>query len=363
MSQGNDQEKTEQATPKRLQNAREKGNVAQSKEVTSSLVLLASLGVLFFSGPWMFQSILMLMREGLQQIGTVHHLQNSSVQGLMFSIFEHIFRILFPLMLAVVIAGIAGNIIQIGFLFTLKPFSPDLSKFDPIKGMKKFLSLKSLVELVKSLIKIAFVAGISFLMVKDELAKIPLLMRMGIGEIFSFIGTVSFRICLYTCLALIILAILDYTYQRWQYQKNLMMSKQEIKDELKQGEGDPAVKGRIKSIQRETARKRMMEKIPDADVVITNPTSLAIALRYNMAHDSAPRVIAKGAGFIAEKIKKIAQQNGIPIVENKPLARTIYKLVDIDGFIPFNLYRAVAEILAYVYKLKGMKGQINRNNT
>jgi flagellar biosynthetic protein FlhB len=183
-------------------------------------------------------------------------------------------------------------------------------------------------------------------------------MEMGVGEILFFIGRVSFSICFYTSLALIVLAALDYAFQRFQYEESLKMSKQELKDELKQREGDPLVKARIRRTQIEMARRRMMEAVPEADVVITNPNSLAVALKYDAEKMIAPRVIAKGAGFIAERIKEIAKDKGIPVIENKPLAQTLFKVVEIGEFIPVNLYRAVAEILAYVYRLKGVKSKV-----
>jgi flagellar biosynthetic protein FlhB len=178
-------------------------------------------------------------------------------------------------------------------------------------------------------------------------------MQLSVGNIIGFIGQVSFQMCFYTCMVLFLMAVLDYAYTKWQHQHDLKMTKQEVKDEHKQREGDPSVKARIRSVQREMARKRMMEAVPEATVVITNPTHLAIALKYEEGMP-APIVVAKGAGFVAQKIRSIATDNDIPLVENKPLARTIFKSTEIGDFIPAELYRAVAEILAYVYRLKGL---------
>jgi flagellar biosynthetic protein FlhB len=260
-----------------------------------------------------------------------------------------------PLMLAVLVAGIAGNIIQFGFIFTSKPLVPKISKLNPISGLKRLVSLKSLVEVGKAFFKFVFIGGIAFLLVRKEMDSFPGLMQLSVSEILSFIGKVSFNICFYVCLALIVLAFVDFTYQRWQHQKNLRMTKQEVRDELKQSEGDPKVKGKIRQIQIETARRRMMEHIPGADVVITNPTHLAIALKYEHEKMIAPQIIAKGAGLIAEKIKQIAKENDVPVVEHKTLAQTLFKLVDLGEYIPANLYRAVAEVLAYVYRLRERK--------
>ncbi len=354
MPEGSFQEKTEQPTPKRLQETRKKGQVAQSREVSSALILLTSLGVFFFAGSWMFWSLSGFMRRIFQNLETFRLHDISTANAFLLEIFKQIFSILMPLMLVVFVAGIVANIFQFGFLFTSKPLIPDLSKLDPIKGMKKFFSLKSLAELVKSIFKISAVGSIAFLTLKGELKTIPSLIQMSVAEILSFIGRVSFEICFYVCLFLIVLAAVDYVYQRWQHEKDMKMTKQEVKDESKQTEGDPAVKARIRKAQMEIAQRKMMEAVPDADVIVTNPTRLAIALKFDAKEMIAPQVMAKGAGFIAEQIKKIAKENQIPIVEHKPLAQTLFKLTEVGDYVPADLYRAVAEILAYVYRLKGM---------
>ncbi|MFO7738203.1 MAG: flagellar biosynthesis protein FlhB [Desulfatiglandaceae bacterium] len=351
MPDRSDQNRTEPATPKRREEARKKGQLAQSREVSSVLVLLSALGAFFFSGVHIFHGLSDLMRGVFQNISTIT-LQQGSMSVLLLEIFYQIFIILIPLMLAVAVAGIAANLFQVGFLFTLDPLTPKLSKLNPLSGIKRLLSLRSLAELAKSLLKVVFVGGVAFMMVKSELENIPSLMLTDVSETLSFFAAVSFRIGFYTCLTLIVLAALDYAFQRWQYEKSLRMTKQEVKDELKQREGDPAVKARIRSVQREMARRRMMESVPTADVVITNPTKLAIALKYDPEKMMAPKVTAKGAGFIAERIKTLAKENGVPLFEHKPLAQTLFKLVEIGGTIPANLYQAVAEILAYVYGLK-----------
>lgn len=351
---GDNQERTEAATPRRRQKARQEGQVAKSREVPSVLILLCALGVFSFLGPWMFCEISGSMKKIFEGIGSFD-IKTGSLHMIFNDIFQQIAIILTPLLLTVLVAGIAGNILQFGFLLTSKPLTPNLSRLDPIKGIRKLLSLRSLVELIKSLFKVVFIGIVAFLIIRGELAGIPSIIQLGVGGILTFIARVSFKICFYTCLALIVLAILDYAYQHWQHEKELRMTKQEVKDDYKQTEGDPNVKARIRSIQREMARIRMMEQVPDADVIITNPTSLAIALKFDAETMTAPKVTAKGAGYIAEKIKEIAKENGVPIVENKPLAQTLYKTVDLGEFIPVDLYRAVAGVLAYVYKLRGIK--------
>jgi len=355
MAEESFQEKTEKPTPKKIADARKKGTVAQSREIPSAIILLTALGFFFFSGSWMFSSMSEFMGGMLRNIGSfrIHDITTASTLSII--ILKNVLSIILPFMLAVVVAGIVANIVQIGFLFSPEAFSPKLSKFNPINGIKKLFSLKSLVELVKSLIKITFVGGIAYLTIKTELKTIPTLMQMDIKDIISFIGITSLRICLYVSLALIIMAVLDYAYQKYEHTKSLKMTKQEVKDENKQTEGDPKVKARIRSIQIEMSRRRMMESVPEADVVITNPTHLAIALKFDSEKMVAPKIVAKGAGKIAERIREIAGENHVPIVENKPLARTLFKIAEIGDYIPAELYQAVAEVLAYVYRLKGMR--------
>ena len=358
MAEESFQEKTEQPTPKKVADARKKGTVAQSREIPSAIILLTSLGFFFFSGSWMFSSMSEFMGGTFRNIGSfrIHDIATASTLSII--ILKNVLSIILPFMLAVVVAGIVANIVQIGFLFSPEPFSPKLSKFNPVKGIKKLFSLKSFVELVKSLIKITFVGGIAYLTITRELKTIPTLIQMDIKDIISFIGITSFKICLYVSVALIIMAVLDYAYQKYEHTKSLKMTKQEVKDENKQTEGDPRVKARIRSIQIEMSRRRMMESVPEADVVITNPTQLAIALKFDSENMVAPKIVAKGAGKIAERIREIAGENQVPIVENKFLARTLYKIVEIGDYIPAELYQAVAEVLAYVYKLKGMRSGV-----
>lgn len=354
MSETTYQEKTEKPTHRKLEKARKEGNVAKSAEIPSALILLISLGVFLIAGSWMFWNLSGFMGGVLRSAGTLR-LDSASLVPFLADVFGCMLLIMTPLMLAVLVAGIAGNIIQSGFLFTSEPLEPKFSKLNPIEGFKKLTNLRSIVEAIKTVFKCIFIGGIAFILLRSEIKSFPSLMEMGISDILSFIGKISFQICFYVCLALIFLAVFDFAYQRWQHEKNLRMTKQETKEEAKQAEGDPRVKGKIKQIQLEAARRRMMSHVHEADVVITNPTHLAIALKYEHERMLAPKVIAKGAGFIADRIKRIAEENDIPIVENKSLAQSLYKLVDLGEFIPINLYRAVAEVLAYVYKLKKMK--------
>jgi len=353
MPQKGDQEKTEKPTSKRLEEARKKGQVAKSPEVSSALILIGSLGVLVFGGAWMFWRLAEFMHGVFGNLGTIA-VEGASATAFLLEIFEQIFVLLMPLMGVLLIVGIGANLMQVGFLFTLEPFTPKLSKFNPISGMKNLVSLKSTVELLKSMLKILFIGAIAYAVLMGEMEMLPSLMAMSVGQILSFIGTASLKILLYVAVAMLAMSVLDFVYQKWQYTKDLMMSKQEVKDEWKQTEGDPRIKGKIRQAQREMAMRRMMQAVPDADVIITNPTHLAIALKYNAEEMVAPQVAAKGAALIAERIKEIARENGVPTVENKPLAQVLYKSCEIGETIPDTLYRAVAEILAYVYKLRRM---------
>ncbi|MBE9546714.1 MAG: flagellar biosynthesis protein FlhB [Proteobacteria bacterium] len=352
MAEGNqDQEKTEQPTPKRREEAKKKGQVAKSQEVASATILLVCLIFFYFNATGMFEQVLDMMRWMFLESGSMT-VNSANIQALMVGFIYRMFVLLFPLFMIVVAAGMIANFLQVGFMFSTESIQPKLSKIDPIKGFQKFFSLKTLVELVKNIFKISIVGFIAYLVIKGEIRGLFPLMEQSVWGILSFIGRVVFKIVFVTCLALIVLAILDYVYQKWEHEKELKMSKQEVKDEFKQTEGDPLVKARIRRLQREAARHRMMANVPTADVVITNPTHIAVALKYDQAEMFAPKVVAKGRGFIAERIKEIARENGVTIVENKPVAQVLYKIVDVDEMIPENLYRAVAEILAYVYGLK-----------
>lgn len=348
------QERTEKATPKRRREARKKGQVANSREIPSVLILMTAMGFFYFAGSWVFWNLSEVVGGTYQQLDTYRIDTVADLTVLATTMFEKIFIILMPFFVPVLVAALAGNIGQIGFEMHAQSMFPKLSKFNPITGIKKLVSTKSLVELVKSIIKILVVGGIGFGVVKKEMTRFPTLIQQEVGDILVFIGSVAFKLFLLVCLILIILAILDYIYQRWQHEENLKMTKQEVKDERKQSDGDPKVKSRIRKVQMEMAMRRMMEAVPDADVVITNPVHLAVALTFDAEQMVAPTVVAKGAGPVAERIKEIAREHQVPLVEDKPLAQTLYKMVEIGEFIPAELYRAVAEVLAYVYRLKGV---------
>jgi flagellar biosynthetic protein FlhB len=348
------QERTEKATGKKRADARKKGQVAVSREVSSVMILLTSLGIFYFAGSWMFWNMSQLISRVYQNIGSLSIDSVTDASTFSLEILYRLLAVLLPFLLPIAIVGFIANVMQIGFQIHTQTMSLKFTKLNPVSGMKRFVSLKSLVELGKSIIKILFIGGIAYLVLKNDLSSFPNLVQQEVGQIVVFIARVSLKLFFLVSLALIVLAALDYIYQRWQHEQDLKMTKQEVKDEVKQSQGDPKVKARIRGVQLEMARRRMMEAVPEADVVITNPTHLAIALKFDAREMIAPRVVAKGAGFIAQRIREIAEENQIPIVEEKPLAQTLFKMVELGDYIPAELYRAVAEVLAYVYRLKGM---------
>ena len=355
MAEENLQEKTEKATPKRRKDSRRKGRVAQSREIPSVMILITSLGVFFFAGGNIFRSLTAFTGSMFQQISSSPLSDIATTANFFTGVFLFFAKLTLPLMLAILAAGVCAHIAQFGVLFSTESLTPKWSRISPISGIKRLVSLRSLVELAKSVLKVLTIGATAFFLIRGELHVMPELILGSVVDILAFTGWVAFKICLGACVALIILAVLDFAYQRWEYEKDLRMTKQEVKDEYKQTEGDPKVKARIRSIQLETARRRMMEAVPEADVIITNPTHLAVALRFDARKMAAPSVVAKGAGYVAERIKQIAVEHQVPIVENKPLARALIKSVVIGDAIPVELYKAVAQILAYVYRLKGIR--------
>ena len=350
------QERTEKATGKKRQEARKKGQVAQSREISSAMILLTALGVFYFAGSWIFWNLSGIISGVFQNIGSLRFAGITDASAFSIEYFSQFMLVLLPIFMPLAVVGFVANVMQVGFLISSEAIALKPSKLNPISGMKRFVSLKSMVELGKSIIKVLFIGGIAYLLVKVEIQEFPMLIHREVGQILVFIARVSLKVCFFVCVALIVLAIVDYIYQRWQYEQDLKMTKQEVKDEQKQTYGDPKVKARIRGVQMEMARRRMMEAVPEADVVITNPTRLAIALKFDAREMIAPRVLAKGAGHIAGRIREIAREHQIPVVEEKPLAQALYKMVEIGDYIPAELYRAVAEVLAYVYRLKGMYG-------
>jgi len=259
---------------------------------------------------------------------------------------------LLPVMAVAMIVAMFSNFLQFGFLFTTETMKLDLKKIDPIKGIKKIISLRAIVNLIKSLLKVAFIGSVTGMIIWMNLDDVLSLSFHSPWDTLTTVAKLAAMMGIASAIALLIIAILDYIYEKFEYEKQLRMSKQDIKDEYKNMEGDPLIKSKIKQRQREMAMRRMMQEVPKADVVITNPTHYAVALRYDDGSMDAPKVVAKGADFVAQKIKMIAKENDIVMVENRPLARALYDQVEIGEEVPEEFFKAVAEILAYVYRIK-----------
>jgi flagellar biosynthetic protein FlhB len=345
-------EKTEKATPKRRDDARRKGQVARSQEIGQVLVLLAALFTIkAFAGMYLNEFV-RLMQVDFSQ-GLMITIDQQSFTPYMLQMMLLIAKLVLPVMGVSLVVGVAVSYFQVGTLFTLKPLMPDLKKLDPIAGMKRLFSLKSVVESAKSMIKILIIGFVVYSELSKDWELVSQLGNMDILTIVRVMGDLTYGIFWKSGLAMLGLALFDLWYQRFDYEKSLRMSKQEIKDEHKQVEGNPEVKGKIKEKQRAMALRRMMADVPKADVVITNPTHFAVAIQYDPEKMEAPIVLAKGLDETAQRIKKIAREANVVLVENKPLARTLYATVEIGQSIPSDLFQAVAEVLAYVYRLKG----------
>ncbi|MCK5237868.1 MAG: flagellar biosynthesis protein FlhB [Deltaproteobacteria bacterium] len=343
-------DKTERATPRRREDARRKGQVGKSKEVGSAVILISSLLVFSAFAPSMVASLREVMGRLLMESSSIH-LSHDSFPLFLRRILIDTGYILFPLLILPV-AGALANVMQIGLLFTTEPLVPKFSRLNPLEGIKRLFALSALSELLKSLFKMAVISYMAYSAISGEMGKLGNLVDMDTGSILSQFGSSAFKVLLKTSWLLIFLALVDYIYQKWEYERGLKMTKHEIKEESKETEGQPLVKSRIRSLQREMSRRRMMQDVPEATVVITNPTHLAIAIKYEQGTMRAPVVVAKGRGLVAEKIRAIARKSGVPTMENKVVAWALWKTVDIGREIPADLYKVVAEILAYIYKLK-----------
>ncbi len=343
------EDKTEKATPKRRNKARGEGQVAYSKDVALVIMLFGAIWGLYFLGPYMRNQ---LLYETRYLIGRMNYPFNANnIQGFIMSVVVDLFKIIAPMLGLILFLSYFSNVIQFGHMFTTKPLKPKLSKIKPKLTELKLFKKDKLVELGSSLGKLAIICPVVYFTIKGELGTIITLMHNTVAELFNYIAYLIFKVVLRITLMMIFIAGLDFAYRKWKHEEDLKMTKQEVKDERKNADQDPQIKSRIRSFGRDIMRKLMYQEVPKADVVITNPTHIAIAIKYDPTEMDAPKVVAKGMRLIAQKIKDIAREHNVPIVENKPLARILYKTVDVGGYVPPDLYRAVAEILAYVYKM------------
>lgn len=346
------QEKTEPATEKKRREAREEGDVARSVEVPSVSVLLGGVCAIYAASGFMYRNLTAVMRDCFT-FRQVPDFTDQHCISMLYRYSAEFFLTFAPVMVTVFVIALVTNIYMVGFQISWKAVGLKFNKLDPIKGLKRKFSLASVVELLKSIAKLSITGLLAWLAVRGELDRMMILYDMSVGQIMLYLLKVIFKIFIWVIIPMVAVAYADYFYQKWQFEEKLKMTKQEVKEEHKQTEGDPQIKSRIRTLQYEAARKRMMSEVPKADVIVTNPTHIAVAIKYDPLSMKAPKVVAKGAGIVAQKIKEIAAEALVPVIENKELARNLYKTVDIGSEIPGNFYRAVAEVLAYVFKMKG----------
>ncbi|MGM0507853.1 MAG: flagellar biosynthesis protein FlhB [Fusobacteriota bacterium] len=343
-----DEEKTEEPTSKRKQEAREKGQVAKSTELPQAITLVTGMFVLNIFFKYFYKVMdkyLISIFQSFEETGFSLEKLNRIWMDSAIAVIS----VTGPVLLSILVMGLVSNYLQVGFLFTLEPLKPSFEKIDPIKGLGKLFSLKKIVELIKTVMKLMIVGFYAYLTIKNSQVDIQKIIFGSVSQGFITIFSLAYEIAFKISLALFILALMDYFYQRWEHNKSLKMSKQEIKEEYKQTEGDPQLKSKRQAMQRELVKRKIIEEVPEATVVVTNPTHLAIALKYEKGMQ-APLLLVKGADNIAKRIRELARENDIPLVENKPLARALYKNIEPGEEITEEYYKAVAEILKYVYE-------------
>ncbi len=349
-----DPSKTEEATPRRRDEFRKKGNIAKSPEISAASILLACVLLLNATGAFIWHSFEDIMTYSLRHV-MLTPLNDANVGNLGVYYMFKVTVIMGPLLLLAFAVAYISNLLQVGFLYTLEPISPKLSKIDPIAGFGRLFSKRSLGQLVKSIAKVLVIGYLAYSIVQKDIPLFLSYIYMPLSAITVSLAGVMMEIALKVALLYIVIAIIDYFFQRYMLSTDMRMTKQEIRDEHRRQEGSPEIKNEIRRRQREMGQRRMMQKVPQADVIVTNPFHIAIALQYDAHTMSVPKVIAKGARLIAEQIKELGRTHNIPIVENPEVARALYASTHVDHDIPGDLFNAVAEILTYVYKLSGKR--------
>ncbi len=345
------QEKTEQATPRRIQEARRKGQVAKSTDLTGALLLFAMIALLSVTKDQFF---LDLQRYLTGYFSEVAHEQvlGSSPMPILYNATLFTLKLLAPFFGVALLVVLASNLVQVGFLFSPEALKPRMELLNPMTGLQRIFSKRSLVELVKSILKFTIIGGITYYLIKANMGDLLLVFNLTPEGIYRSVMGFIIKVAWWGALAYLVLALLDYMYQRYDYKKSMMMSKQEVKEEYRQTEGDPLLKSKQREMRRSISLNQIITEVPQATVVITNPTHLAVALKYRQGEMSAPVVLSKGAGWLAAQIKEIALKNHVPVIEDKEVARFLYKAVEPGQEIPLEIYQAVAQILAMVYRLK-----------
>ncbi len=353
------QEKTEEPTPKRLEEARERGQVAKSIDTTSALILLLGTLTLFLFGDLLSQNLRTFFRALFQIAPNIPIANPDELLQFTRNIVAFLAITLAPILLLIFLVAFIGEVSQVGLKIATKKFTEgvDFKKFiNPLPGLRRlFFSRRTVVELLKSFFKMGIIMGVMYWVLAGQIEQFVLLPSLPLPAITKFMFDIAFELTYKVGIAYILIAAGDYAFQKYQYREDLKMTKYEVKEEMKQMEGDVKIKARIRALARERLRKLILQRVKEADVVITNPTHYAVALQYKPEHMDAPIVVAKGVDYLALKIIDIARQAKVPIIHNPPLAQTLYRIVDIDEMIPESLYRAVAEVLAYVYTQRGKR--------
>jgi flagellar biosynthetic protein FlhB len=355
-----DSDKTEEPTEHKLQEARKKGQIFKSQEIISTTMLLATAGVLMSFGGWMFGQLMDFTKHEWGDLMVNSDFPHRDTMLDMLWIIIGFMKVLMPLLMFAFVMAIIANIAQIQFLFSTEPMIPKLSKINPIDGFKKIFSAKSLMELAKQIAKLSIIGVIVYKCVSGALPNLVKLVMCDMTFTVTLIRSICVEIIKKVLVGCTVIAIIDYIFQKKQFMKEMKMSMQELKDEYKDTEGNPQVKGKIRQLMRQGAQQRMMEGAGGANAVVTNPTHLAVAIKYEQGVDAAPLVVAKGERLVAVQIKLIAEENDIPIIENVELARALFGACEVGQAIPPELYKGVAEVLAYIYKLKRKRQQRRR---
>lgn len=353
MAETTGQERTEAPTARRLRQAREEGNVARSTDLTAALMLLASIVLLYMLSTRLFEMMTALLHRLLSSVDADNPTRADDIGSIMNYLMGLLGWTLLPLLIAVAGVGILATASQTGLMLTGKPIIPKGNRINPLSGAKRLVDARAAIRLVMSLGKVIIISAVAITIIFMDIDTIAALPMMTLGAATATAANMTFMLAIKLAALLVVLALLDFSFQKYQHTKDMRMTKQEVRQEMKDMDGDPLMKQRRARVARQLAMQRMAQEVPKADVVITNPTHLSIALRYDAESMRAPKVLAKGADFMAMRIRQIATANGIPLVERKPLARALYSSVEIGDEVPEEHYAAVAEILAYVYRLSG----------
>lgn len=345
------EERTEAATPRKLKHLRDEGRVTRSAEVNSAAAVLTGVVTLYAFGGTSWGQLQALLTDRLAGLSRPD-LTDTALMELALTAFVAFFTVLAPLLIAMPVVGIVASVGQVGFLLSGKAIAPKLDHINPMTGFKRLFSLRTVVELVKTSLKLGIVGWLLYRAYLDSFPVFLSLAGADLGGALRLFVDTAFTTALTVGGAFLVLAVLDYGYQRWEFLRGARMTRQELKEEYRQSEGAPEIRAAIRRRQRRIAMSRMMQNVPKADVVVTNPTHFAVALSYRGDEMSAPKVVAKGQDLIAQRIKQIAREHDVPVVENKPLAQALYKTVEVDQEIPYELFQAVAQVLAYIYALK-----------